>query len=151
MRAGVEAKVGEDAGFLDRLRITRLVGDITAMPARVLLSEGSSGTFILSLDPVPQSNVTVTLTAPAESAGDITVSSTRVVLSPGRPAAEIAIAASEDDEAEARETYIVRARSPVAISTMVAVVILPDPLPQAPLCAALGIGDESCPALLNQR
>ena len=138
---------GDDAGFLDRLRITELLGSVTVAPAQATLPEGSSATFALSLDTVPSSNVTVILTVPAESAGDIIVSSAQVILSPGRPAAEIAITASEDGEVEARETHVVNARSPAAVSTIITVIISPDPLPQAELCAALDISEEKCPML----
>ena len=61
---------GDDAGFLDRLRITPLPGNIVITPSEVLLPEGSSATLTLALDETPPSNVTVNLTVPAESADD---------------------------------------------------------------------------------
>ena len=138
---------GEDAGFLDRLQVTRLSGSIAVSSSQVTLSEGSSATIILSLDKTPQSNVTVNLTVPTESSGDITVSPAQVVLSPDQPTMPITITASEDDNnTEARETHAVQAQGPTAASTAITVMISPDPLPKAPLCAALDISEEEgCP------
>ena len=127
---------GEDAGFLDRLRITELLGSLTVMPSQVELPEGSSAAFTLSLDKTPRSNVTVKLTVPTESTGDIAVSPAQVVLSASQSTAPITVAANKDNNPEPRETHVVRAQSPVAISTVIPVITSPDPLPQDSLCAA---------------
>ena len=136
---------GDDAGYLDRLQITRL-NNVTVTPPRVLLSEGDSATLTLSLDETPQSEVTVKLTVPTESAGDIAVSPAQLVLSAGQSTASITISASEDNNLEPKETHVVRLRGPTAISTVITVTTSPDPLPQASLCAALDINEEDCPA-----
>ena len=136
---------GDDAGFLDRLQITELLGKLIVTPAEVFLSEGGSAALSLSLDESPPSNVTVRLTVPAESAGDITVFPAQAVLSPGRPTVAITVAASEDDNQELRETHVVQAQSPVAVATMITVITLPDPPPRALLCAALDISEGECP------
>ena len=135
---------GEDAGYLDRLRITSLLSSVVALPSQVQLSEGSSATLTLSLDETPQSNATVKLTVPTESAGDIAISPAQVVLSPGQPTMTVTITAKEDNETELGETHIVRAQSPVALATTVIVIISPEPILQAPLCAALDITSD-CP------
>ena len=137
---------GDDAGFLDRLRIAELLGSLTVAPSQVLLPEGGSAALTLSLDMALESDATVKLTVPTESAGDIIVSPAQVVLSAGQSTAPITVAAIEDDDAEARETHTVNARSPVALSTMITVITSPDPLPQDSLCAALDIA-EGCPTL----
>ena len=136
---------GDDAGFLDRLQITELLGNLIVTPAEVFLSEGGSAALSLSLDESPPSNVTVRLTVPTESAGDITVFPAQAVLSPGRPTVAITVAASEDDNQELRETHVVQAQSPVAVATMITVITLPDPPPRALLCEALDISEGECP------
>ena len=137
---------GEDAAYLDRLQITPL-GGIVVTPSRVLLSEGGSAALTLSLNETPRSEVTVNLTVPTESSGDIAVSPAQAVLSPGQPTMTFTVSASEDDNPEPREAHAVNARSPAAAATMITVVILPDPLPQDSLCAALDINEEDCPTL----
>ena len=129
---------GDDAGYLDRLQITRL-NNVTVTPPRVLLSEGDSATLTLSLDEIPQSEVTVNLTVPTESSGDIAVSPAQLVLSAGQSTRPITITARKDNNLEPRETHVVRLRGPTAISTVITVTTSPDPLPQASLCAALDI------------
>ena len=116
-----------------------------------LLSEGGSATLAISLDKTPPSNVTVSLAVPEESRDDIAVSPEQVILSPGRLIQPVTITASEDDELEPRETHVLQAQSPVALSTEVTIETLPDVPPQAQLCARLGHHRRELPDILNQR
>ena len=117
---------GDDAGYLDRLQINP-PNHVIITPSQVPLSEGSSAALTVSLAETPQSNVTVSLTVPAESANDIAVSPAQVVLSPAQPTMLVTLTASEDGNAEARETHVVRAQSPVAAATMITVITSPRP------------------------
>ena len=119
---------GEDAGYLDQLQITPLLNSLAVSSSQVTLSEGSSATIILSLDKTPQSNVTVNLTVPTESSGDITVSPAQVVLSAGQPTMAITITAKKDDNVEVRETHVVRAKGDIFAATRITVITPPDPL-----------------------
>ena len=78
---------------------------------------------------------------------DIAVSPAQVILIPGQSTMTFTVSANKDNEAEPRETHVVLAQSLIVSATMITVVILPDPLPQDSLCAALDINEEDCPTL----
>ena len=145
---------GDDAGYLDRLQITRL-NNVTVTPPRALLSEGGSATLTLSLDETPQSEVTVKLTVPAESANDIAVSPAQLVLSASQPAMPITVTASRDGNAEPREAHVVQLRGPTVISTVIPVVTSPTPCRRLrcapPWTSAKRIARHSQPATAARR